>query len=87
MAQYLRHNPASGSALLPSKRLSPILPPRWSALRRQDLSRDLPLDAVERFFALGFALEQLRRNFNDLECCIAEISARADWKEPQASAR
>jgi uncharacterized membrane protein YccC len=57
------------------------------ALRRLDLTRDLPLDAVERFFALGFALEQLRRNFNDLECCIVETSARADWKEPQASAR
>jgi uncharacterized membrane protein YccC len=52
------------------------------ALRRQGLTPDLPLDAVECFFALGFALEQLRRNLNELERCIAGISARSDRKQP-----
>lgn len=57
------------------------------ALRRQGLTRHLPIDAVERFFALGFVLEQLRRNFNDLERCVAEISGRGDRHGPQPSAR
>jgi uncharacterized membrane protein YccC len=52
------------------------------ALRHQGLTPDLPLDAVERFFALGFALDQLRRNLNELERCIAGISERSDRKEP-----
>jgi hypothetical protein len=57
------------------------------ALCRQGLTRHLPIDAVERFFALGFVLEQLRRNFNDLERCVAEISGRGDRHGPQPSAR
>jgi uncharacterized membrane protein YccC len=57
------------------------------ALRRQALTRDLPIDAVERVFALGFVLERLRQNFNDLEHCVAEISGRGDRHEPQPSAR
>jgi uncharacterized membrane protein YccC len=44
------------------------------ALRREGLLRDLPGDAVERFFALGFALEQLHRDFRDLEQCIREYA-------------
>jgi uncharacterized membrane protein YccC len=47
------------------------------ALRCQDLTRDLPLDVVERVFALSFALAQLRHNFGDLERCGAEISGRS----------
>jgi hypothetical protein len=35
--------------------------------------RDLPGDAVERFFALGFALGRLRRDFRD---SLAEKSPR-----------
>ena len=31
-----------------------------------------PLNRVERFFAVGFALEQLRRNLRDLERCVTE---------------
>jgi hypothetical protein len=27
---------------------------------------------VERLFALGFALEQIRNNLKDLESCVAE---------------
>jgi len=38
-----------------------------AALRSERLTRNLPNDAVERIFALGFALEQLHQNFRDLE--------------------
>jgi hypothetical protein len=37
-----------------------------AALRREGLTRGLPGDAGERLFAPGFALEQLRRDFKDL---------------------
>jgi uncharacterized membrane protein YccC len=46
-------------------------------LRREDLMRDLPIDVVERIFALSFALEQLRHNLGDLERCGAETSGRS----------
>jgi hypothetical protein len=43
-------------------------------MRREGLTRDLPDDAVERVFVLAFALEQLRRNFNDLARCVTELA-------------
>jgi uncharacterized membrane protein YccC len=46
-----------------------------AALRSEGLTRALPNEAVERIFTLGFALEQLHRNFLDLERCVKE-SAR-----------
>jgi hypothetical protein len=30
------------------------------------------LECVERIFALGFALDQLEQNFNDLARCVSE---------------
>ena len=45
-----------------------------AALRRDGLTRELSIEAVERIFALAFALEQLRRNFNDLARCVAEFA-------------
>ena len=45
-----------------------------TALRRDGLTRDLPGDAVERLFALGFALEQLHRDFKDLEQRVMEYA-------------
>src|SRR3982074_1392923 len=45
-----------------------------AAIRREGLTRGLPGDVAERFFALGFALEQIRQNLNDLERCVAEWS-------------
>jgi uncharacterized membrane protein YccC len=36
-----------------------------AALRQDRITRDLPNDAVERLFALGFALDQLCRNLGD----------------------
>jgi uncharacterized membrane protein YccC len=45
-----------------------------AAIRREGLTRGLPGDVAERFFALGFALEQMRQNLKDLERCVAEWS-------------
>jgi uncharacterized membrane protein YccC len=45
----------------------------FAAMRREGLTRDLSDETAERLFALGFALEQLRRNFSDLARCITEL--------------
>jgi uncharacterized membrane protein YccC len=45
-----------------------------AALRSEGLIRGLPGDVAERFFALGFALEQMRQNLKDLERCVSEWS-------------
>jgi hypothetical protein len=76
-ADYLR---SSGAALL-ARRGPPLLKPvemaldayaaELAGLRREGLTRCLSDEDAERFFALGFALEQLRRDFRDLELCIA----------------
>jgi uncharacterized membrane protein YccC len=78
LADYLR---ASGAALL-ARRGPPSLNSVKSALneyageiaalRRDGLTRTLPGDAAERFFAIGFALEQIYNNVADLERCVAE---------------
>jgi len=49
----------------------------FAGIRRDGLTRDLPGDAVERIFALGFVLEQLRQHFHDLERCVTEA---ARWR-------
>ncbi|CAN7629090.1 FUSC family protein [Bradyrhizobium sp. LjRoot220] len=46
-----------------------------AAVRRDGLTRTLPGDSAERFFALGFSLEQMRQNLGDLDRCVAEWSA------------
>jgi uncharacterized membrane protein YccC len=40
-----------------------------AALRSEGMTRGLPGEDIERFFALGFSLEQMRRNMKDLERC------------------
>jgi uncharacterized membrane protein YccC len=45
-----------------------------AAVRGAGLTRGLPSDAAERFFALGFSLEQMRQNLIDLERVVAEWS-------------
>jgi uncharacterized membrane protein YccC len=42
--------------------------------RRAGLTRDLPDEEVARIFALGFALDQLRRNLGDLDRRVAELA-------------
>jgi hypothetical protein len=52
-----------------------------AALRSEGLTRKLSGDEVERTFALGLAMEQLHRNFRDLERCVAGIPAQtAAWR-------
>jgi hypothetical protein len=50
-----------------------------AAVRHDGLIRGLPVDAAERFFALGFSLEQMRQNLNDLSRC------HADWCGAEAT--
>jgi hypothetical protein len=47
-----------------------------AATRHEGLTLGLPNDTVERIFALGFALEQVRHNFRDLERCVREAARR-----------
>ena len=41
-------------------------------LRQEGLTRGLPGDMAERFFAIGFSLKQMRQNLRDLERCVSE---------------
>ena len=50
-----------------------------AVLRSEGLIRGVPVDVAERFFALGFSLEQMRQNLNDLDRCHAE------WCETEAA--
>jgi hypothetical protein len=45
-------------------------------MRSEGLTRGLPGDMTERFFALGFSLEQMRQNLKDLERCVSEWSGQ-----------
>jgi hypothetical protein len=51
-----------------------------AALRSEGLTRALSTGEVERLFALGFALEQLRQNFADLARCQQEFARSGDGK-------
>jgi uncharacterized membrane protein YccC len=78
IGRFLR---ASGAALL-ARRPPPLLDDVESALdafaavianvRHEGLTRCLPSEVTERFFALCFALEQMRHNLRDLHRCVAE---------------
>lgn len=45
-----------------------------AVLRQEGLMRDLPSEVLERIFALGFALEQLRRNLKDLSQRVTDLA-------------
>ena len=45
-----------------------------ASLRSEGFTRPLSTTEVERLFALGFALEQLRRNLSDLARCVGELA-------------
>ncbi|MGJ5175209.1 FUSC family protein [Bradyrhizobium oligotrophicum] len=61
-----------------------------AAVRTDGLTRGLPGDAAERFFALGFSLEQMRQNLIDLERVVAEWAGASTGKphrpEPEEKA-
>jgi uncharacterized membrane protein YccC len=75
--EYLRASAAS----LRTGTLPPAIAPIQAALqayaaevacvRSEGLTRGVPGDVAERFFALGFSLEQMRQNLKDLERCVA----------------
>ncbi len=52
-----------------------------AAVRSEGLTRGIPGDVAERFFALGFALEQMRQDLKDLERCVS------DWSEASPAAK
>jgi len=48
-----------------------------AAVRSEGLTHDLPVEAVERIFTLGFALEHTRQDLRDLDRCMTEA---ARWR-------
>jgi uncharacterized membrane protein YccC len=84
MVEYLRKT----AAALRNATFPPAIAPVQVALqtyaaevasvRSEGLTRGMPGDVAERFFALGFSLEQMRQNLKDLERCVA------DWAEAPA---
>jgi len=56
-----------------------------AAIRREGATRALASNDLERLFALGFALEQLYRDLQDLERCVKDFapSAAAAPKQPE----
>jgi uncharacterized membrane protein YccC len=93
MAGYLR---ACGSALV-ARHGAPALDAVERALeaydaalalaRRDGRLRELPSDAVERVFAVGFALDQLRENFVDLARCVDECAQPSAGSVTHADAK
>jgi hypothetical protein len=80
------HLAASARALRARRGPSPLNPvdaeldayvAEVTALRGEGLTRGLAAEAAERFFALGFALEQVRLNLKDLDRCVTEWAEEA----------
>ena len=67
-------NGASPPAIEPVHQALQAYASEVASLRRDGMIRGLPGDAAERFFALGFSLEQMRQNLGDLDRCVAEWS-------------
>ena len=80
MAAYLRGSAAAlrtgvgAPAIWPVQAALQGYAAEVAALRSEGLTRGLPGDVAERFFALGFSLEQMRQNLKDLERCVAQWS-------------
>ena len=52
------------------------------AMRREGLTRALSIEEAERVFTLAFALEQLYRNFSDLDRYVKEHADHFAGKRP-----
>lgn len=50
-------------------------------LRAEGVTRSLPGDVAERFFAMAFALEQLHQHLKDLDRCVAEWASKSAVRE------
>jgi uncharacterized membrane protein YccC len=79
-ADYLR---ASSAALISRRRPPPFdafegalnsYSTEVAAVRREGLTRELSIEAVERLFTLGFTLEQMHQHFMDLARCVTEFA-------------
>jgi uncharacterized membrane protein YccC len=46
----------------------------FSAVRGEGLTRALAIEATERIFTLGFALDRMRQDLRDLDRCVAEAA-------------
>ncbi|NVN85614.1 MAG: FUSC family protein [Rhodopseudomonas sp.] len=57
-----------------------------AAVRGDGLTRTLPGELAERFFALGFALEQMHQNFRDLEMRVTEWAKSGEIAETSPAA-
>jgi uncharacterized membrane protein YccC len=78
---------ARAPALLPVQTALEAYAAEVAKMRSEGLTRGLPVDMTERFFALGFSLEQMRQNLGDLERCISEWAGRARKAESAAETR
>jgi uncharacterized membrane protein YccC len=76
IADYLRasaaalRNAGPSPAMLPVQKALQAYAAEVAAVRSDGLTRGVPGDVAERFFALGFSLEQMRQNLKDLERCV-----------------
>jgi hypothetical protein len=46
----------------------------FSTIRGEGLTRALAVDAAERIFTLGFALDRMRQDLRDLNRCVGEVA-------------
>ena len=83
---------ASGAALLAGGPPPPLEPfertlaayeAAVQAVRNEGLTRALSADAVERFFAMGFALEQMHDNLRDMQRVVREWRTGSEEDEAQ----
>jgi len=86
---------ASAAALRNRRRPPSLMPVRAAldayaaevaAVRRDGLTRTMSGEVAERFFALGFALEQMHQNLQDLEMRVTEW-AKIDVRAEKPAAR
>jgi uncharacterized membrane protein YccC len=73
MAAALRSG-AGAPAIWPVHEVLQAYAAEIAVVRSEGLTRGLAGDVLERIFALGFSLEQMRQNLKDLERCVAEWS-------------
>jgi hypothetical protein len=80
MAEYLRtmavalRTGRGAAAIWPVQSALEAYGAEVAAVRSDGLTRGVPSDVAERFFALGFSLEQMRQNLKDLERCVSHWS-------------
>ncbi len=83
LAAYLRGSAAALRSGLGAPAIYPVqlalqdYAAEVAALRSEGMTRGIPGEVAERFFALGFSLEQMRQNLKDLERCVSEWAEAA----------